>query len=99
MTNITVPNKPVTALNGISESVNDLDKMSVRIINEPPNVIQSGMVLFVLCPTINLTICGITRSAKTYRNGREQSGYSNNYITVVCIINSFSLSALSSKSH
>ena len=61
MTNTTVPNKPVTALNGISESVNDLDKMSVKIMNEPPKVIQSGIVLFVLCPTINLTMCGITR--------------------------------------
>ena len=61
MTNTAVPNKPVTALKGISESVNDLDKMSVRITKDPPKVMQRGMVLFVLCPTIRRTICGMTK--------------------------------------
>ena len=60
-TNITVPNKPVTALNGISESVNVLDKMSTKTINVPPNVTQSGIVLLASLPANNLTMCGMTK--------------------------------------
>ena len=51
-----VPNKPVTALNGISESVNDLDKTSTTIMNVPTKVIHNGMVLLASLPANNLTM-------------------------------------------
>ena len=61
ITNITVPNKPVTALKGISESVNVRDKISTKIMNVPPIVMQRGMVLFASLPASNLTMCGMTK--------------------------------------
>ena len=60
-TNIIVPNKPVTALNGISESVNVLDKISTRTMNVAPKVIHKGIVLFASLPAKSLTMCGITK--------------------------------------
>lgn len=58
--NITVPNKPVTALNGISESAKLLDMISTNIMNVLPKVMQRGMVLLASLPASNLTIWGIT---------------------------------------
>ena len=56
-----MPNKPVTALNGISESVNVLDKMSTTIMNVPPKVMHKGIVRLASRPANNLTMCGITK--------------------------------------
>ena len=56
MTKIIVPIKPVTALNGISESVKDLENISVIIMNVAPNVTHNGMVLFASLPANNRTI-------------------------------------------
>ena len=55
-----VPNKPVTADNGISADVKLLDNISTNIMNMPPNVHVKGIVLVVFFPTNNLTICGMT---------------------------------------
>jgi len=55
ITNIIVPNSPVTALSGISALVNVRERMSTIIINNPPNVIQRGIDLLVSLPDINLT--------------------------------------------
>ena len=59
-TNMTVPNKPVTALNGISESVNVLDNTSTKIMKDAPKVIHNGIVRLASLPTSNLTTCGMT---------------------------------------
>ena len=56
-----VPNTPVTALKGISESVNVLDKISTTIMNDPPNKTHNGIVRLVFLPTNNLTMCGTTK--------------------------------------
>ena len=58
---MSVPKSPVTALKGISESVNVLDKTSTTIMNVPPKVMHRGMVLFASLPASNLTICGMTK--------------------------------------
>ena len=58
---MSVPNNPVTALNGISESVKDLDKTSTTIMNVPPKVTHNGIVLLASLPANNLTICGMTK--------------------------------------
>lgn len=60
-TNMTVPKRPVTALNGISESVNVLESTSTTTMNVPPKVMQSGIVLFASLPANSLTMCGTTR--------------------------------------
>lgn len=61
ITNITVPSKPVTALSGISESVNVLERISTKTINVPPKVMQRGIVLLASLPASNRTMCGITK--------------------------------------
>ena len=55
-----VPIKPVTALRGISESVNVLDMISTKIINVPPKVTHKGIVLFASLPASKRTMCGMT---------------------------------------
>ena len=55
-----VPITPVTALKGISESVNVLDRISTTIIKAPPNKAHSGIVRLAFLPTNSLTICGTT---------------------------------------
>ena len=61
MTKMTVPNNPVTALNGISESVNVLERISTAIMNVPPKVTHKGIVLFASLPTSNLTMWGMIK--------------------------------------
>ena len=61
MTKMTVPNNPVTALNGISESVNVLERISTAIMNVPPNVTHNGIVLFASLPTNRRTMWGMIK--------------------------------------
>ena len=56
-----MPIKPVTALNGISESVNVLERISTNIVNVPPKVMHKGIVLLASLPASKRTICGITK--------------------------------------
>ena len=59
--NTIVPKNPVIAEIGISAAVNERQSISEIIINDAPNVIESGIVFVVSRPTQSLTICGITR--------------------------------------